>query len=145
MHTYFILPAIFGIFFEVLLIRTNAEVKITNKAESDNNETQLPECKYIDPATEMKRWDEYDFSKCQIINFKPPKSDINADERFYAGEKHYSYNSYVSDMIGARRDLTNFDTNQRYSIFCYFKLQYYATKNFESDVVFLLISYMSIF
>lgn len=94
----------------LLFICVNAKTKEKIK----NNENQQPECVYIDPIAEMKRWDEFDFSKCQIINYKPLNNESESSDIYYFGEKHYSYNAYVSNMIGARRDLSYIKTHERY-------------------------------
>lgn len=97
----------------LLFLCVKAKIKEEIENNNDNTNHQLPNCKYINPAKQMKQWDEFDFSKCKILNFEP-KNNKDEEEIYRFGEKYYSYNLYVSDMIGSRRNLSHIKPHERF-------------------------------
>uniref|UniRef100_A0A0N5C859 Glyco_trans_2-like domain-containing protein n=1 Tax=Strongyloides papillosus TaxID=174720 RepID=A0A0N5C859_STREA len=81
-------------------------------AESNNetleNVKSLPECPFIDPMKELKRWAEYDFTNCNITIFEAPTTlnkSSPEEEKHKWGYTNFGFNVYVSDKIGPKRNI----------------------------------------
>ena len=84
------------LFFIVFVSVNNAENVSTN---------DLPECPFIHPVENMEKWNNFNFSSCNITNFTPIDNSSIEHERYSFGFSSYSFNILVSDLIGPRRHL----------------------------------------
>uniref|UniRef100_A0AC34F9H6 Glycosyltransferase 2-like domain-containing protein n=1 Tax=Panagrolaimus sp. ES5 TaxID=591445 RepID=A0AC34F9H6_9BILA len=66
----------------------------------------LPECPFIHPIEEQEKWNSVDRSTCNITNFVPSDNTTVEHQRYTYGFDTYSFNIYVSDIIGPRRNLS---------------------------------------
>jgi polypeptide N-acetylgalactosaminyltransferase len=108
---------LFLIFLFTLLSTNNVKANFTDA---------LPECLYIDPIEEQQKWNSFDRFTCKITNFVPLDNTTNDYKRYSYGFENYSYNIYVSDLIGPRRNLSfmahekcktiNYEISQKASI-----------------------------
>lgn len=80
---------------------------IFSKKINENQEIKLPECPFIHPIQEMERWDNFDWSSCNISQIIPTDNTSAEYDRFTFGQKSFSFNILVSDKIGPRRNLGN--------------------------------------